>query len=224
MDTSRMTIDGCSAARSPPWPCSRATAHAATLTPLKPCYISVTQRTPGDPPEITRERLDLAGSGFTPGALVDVSLDGTLERTIQADAAGNLPPQVAAVALPRARRGPVHADRGRAGQPGQRGLAGRRARPRSTLGCARARPSPRAASASAAAASPRRARSGRTTSTRARCARPCGWCGGSTTPAGVLRPPPPDPGQAPAGSAAGRCRSTSSAATAARPTASSSAS
>ena len=43
---------------------------------------------------ITREALDLAGSGFTAGALVDVSLDGKVERTIQADPAGNLPPQV----------------------------------------------------------------------------------------------------------------------------------
>ena len=71
-----------------------ATAQAATLTPLKPCYVSVTQRSPGDPPGITLERLDLAGSGFTPGALVDVSVDGTIDRTIQADPAGNLPPQV----------------------------------------------------------------------------------------------------------------------------------
>jgi hypothetical protein len=67
-----------------------ASAQAATLAPLKPCYISVTQRTPGEAPVITREALDLAGSGFTPGALVDVSYDGKLERTIQADPAGNL--------------------------------------------------------------------------------------------------------------------------------------
>ena len=71
-----------------------ATAQAAALTPLKPCYVSVTQRTPGAPPQITREALDLGGSGFTAGALIDVSFDGTLDRTIQADAAGNLPPQI----------------------------------------------------------------------------------------------------------------------------------
>jgi hypothetical protein len=71
-----------------------ATAQAAALTPLKPCYISVTQRIDGEPDRITREGLDLGGSGFTPGALVDVSFDGRLDRTIQADAAGNLPPQV----------------------------------------------------------------------------------------------------------------------------------
>jgi hypothetical protein len=68
-----------------------ASAHAATLSPLKPCYISVTQRTPGAPDQITREAVDLAGSGFTANSLVDVSFDGTLDRTVQADAAGNLP-------------------------------------------------------------------------------------------------------------------------------------
>ena len=70
-----------------------ATAHAAALGPLKPCYVSVTQRAPGAPPQITREVIDLTGSAFTPGALVDLSLDGQLERTIQADGAGNLPAQ-----------------------------------------------------------------------------------------------------------------------------------
>ncbi len=70
-----------------------ATAHAAALGPLKPCYVSVTQRAPGAPPQVTREVIDLTGSAFTPGALVDLSLDGKLERTIQADGAGNLPPQ-----------------------------------------------------------------------------------------------------------------------------------
>jgi len=70
------------------------TAHAAALTPLKPCYISVTQRSGDRPPEITQERIDLGGNGFTPNALVDLSFDGKLDRTIQADAAGNLPPQV----------------------------------------------------------------------------------------------------------------------------------
>ena len=69
-----------------------ATAQAAALTPLQPCYISVTQRS--TPPVITQERLDLAGNGFTPGALVDVSFNGKLDRTIQADAAGNLPAQI----------------------------------------------------------------------------------------------------------------------------------
>jgi hypothetical protein len=71
-----------------------ATAQAAALAPLKPCYISVTQRTPGQQPQITREALDLAGNGFSPGALVDISFNNQIDRTIQADAAGNLPAQV----------------------------------------------------------------------------------------------------------------------------------
>ena len=69
-------------------------AQAAALAPLKPCYISVTQRTEGEPDVVTRESLDLSGSGFSAGALVDVSLDGKVDRTIQADPSGNLPPQV----------------------------------------------------------------------------------------------------------------------------------
>jgi hypothetical protein len=71
-----------------------ATAQAAALTPLKPCYVSVTQQTPGAPPQITREALDLGGSGFDAGSLVDIGFDGRLDRTVQADGAGNLPPQV----------------------------------------------------------------------------------------------------------------------------------
>jgi hypothetical protein len=63
-----------------------AVAHAAALEPLKPCYVSVTPT--------TREAVDVAGNGFTPGAMVDVSLDGAVQRTVQADPAGNLPPQV----------------------------------------------------------------------------------------------------------------------------------
>jgi hypothetical protein len=66
-----------------------ATAQAAALTPLKPCYVSVTQGA-----QITRETFDLGGSGFTAGSLVDLSFDGNLDRTIQADGAGNLPLQV----------------------------------------------------------------------------------------------------------------------------------
>jgi len=61
-------------------------ARAATLDPLKPCYVSVT-------PE-TREGIDVGGSGFGPGSTVDLSVDGAVHRTVQADAAGNLPPQV----------------------------------------------------------------------------------------------------------------------------------
>jgi hypothetical protein len=93
MNTSRMTrrLLGAALAAAVLTPAS---ARAATLNPLKPCYISVTQRTPGAPDRITREGIDLAGSGFTANALVDVSFDGKLDRTLQADAAGNLPAQV----------------------------------------------------------------------------------------------------------------------------------
>jgi hypothetical protein len=93
MDTSRMTtrLVGAVLAALALLP---ATAQAAALAPLKPCYISVTQTSPGAAPQITRESLDLAGNGFTAGSLVDVSFNGKLDRTIQADAAGNLPPQI----------------------------------------------------------------------------------------------------------------------------------
>ena len=96
MDTSRMTtrLVGAALAALALLP---ATAQAAALAPLKPCYISVTQTSPGaggGGGGITRESLDLAGNGFTAGSLIDVSFNGTLNRTIQADAAGNLPPQI----------------------------------------------------------------------------------------------------------------------------------
>jgi hypothetical protein len=61
-------------------------ADAASLDPLKGCYVSVTQA--------AREGIDVTGRGFTPNAVVDLALDGQVERTIQADANGNLPPQV----------------------------------------------------------------------------------------------------------------------------------
>src|SRR3954470_15561138 len=74
-----------------------AAAEAATLEPLKPCYVSVTQG--------TRESIDVAGSGFTPGWMVDISLDGAVQRTVRADVAGSLPPQVlAAPYQPRRQR------------------------------------------------------------------------------------------------------------------------
>jgi hypothetical protein len=89
MDTSRMTtrLVGAALAALALLP---ATAQAAALAPLKPCYVSVTQPSGS---RIT-EPLDVSGSGFTPGALVDIKFDATLDRTLQADAAGNLPPQV----------------------------------------------------------------------------------------------------------------------------------
>ena len=56
MDTSRMTtrLVGAALAALALLP---ATAHAAALAPLKPCYISVTQKSPGAAPQITRESL-----------------------------------------------------------------------------------------------------------------------------------------------------------------------
>lgn len=68
-----------------------ATAQAAALNPLKPCYVSVTH---GGSQPPTRESLDLGGNGFTPGSLIDISFDGKLDRTVQADPAGNLPAQI----------------------------------------------------------------------------------------------------------------------------------
>ncbi|HEX8103053.1 MAG TPA: hypothetical protein VF533_10590 [Solirubrobacteraceae bacterium] len=60
-------------------------ADAAVLTAIKPCYVSV----PGTAPDT--ETIDLAGSGFTPNARVDIDIDG--QRTVTGapvDAAGTL--------------------------------------------------------------------------------------------------------------------------------------
>ena len=46
-----------------------ASAPAATLAPLKPCYVSVD--------ETKREPVPVEASGFTPGSAVDVAIDGT---------------------------------------------------------------------------------------------------------------------------------------------------
>ena len=67
-----------------------AAASAATLTPLKPCYVTSTDEVSK---EVRREPVQFGGGGFTPGGLVDVALDGKLQRTVQADPAGNLPAQ-----------------------------------------------------------------------------------------------------------------------------------
>ena len=62
-------------------------ASAATLAPVKPCYVSVTSA--------TREAVDVAGAGFTPSSKVDVSVDGAVALAgAQVDPAGNLPAQV----------------------------------------------------------------------------------------------------------------------------------
>jgi hypothetical protein len=65
-------------------------AQAAALTPVKACYVSSTDEVSG---VIRREPIEFSGSGFTPGGLVDLAFDGTVARTVQADAAGNLPAQ-----------------------------------------------------------------------------------------------------------------------------------
>ena len=68
-----------------------AAASAATLTPLKPCYVTSTDEVSK---EVRREPVQIGGGGFTPSGLVDVALDGKLQRTVQADPAGNLPAQM----------------------------------------------------------------------------------------------------------------------------------
>jgi hypothetical protein len=75
-------------------------AQAAALTPVKGCYVASTDEVSG---VIRREPIEFGGSGFTPGGLVDVALDGAAQRTVQADATGNLPPQ--ALEAPYRRRG-----------------------------------------------------------------------------------------------------------------------
>ena len=65
-------------------------AHAAALTPLKPCYVTSTDAVSG---EIRREPISFGATGFTPHGLVDISLDGALQRTVQADPAGTIPDQ-----------------------------------------------------------------------------------------------------------------------------------
>ena len=48
-------------------------ARAATLDPLRPCYRSVD--------ETTRETVHVQATGFTPGAAVDVSIDGVVVQS-----------------------------------------------------------------------------------------------------------------------------------------------
>lgn len=119
-------------------------AHAATLAPLKPCYVSVTGQQEGQT-KITREDMSVAGSGFTPNALVDVLVDGRVERSVQADAAGNL--AVPAIDSPyrRTGQGPFSVTANEQGNPANAvtvqsnvtalalSLAPRRARPASRV-------------------------------------------------------------------------------------------
>jgi hypothetical protein len=61
-----------------------APAAAATLEPLKPCYVSA------QPEEAQREGIDIRGAGFTPLAPVDVYIDGVLAESGQADVVGDV--------------------------------------------------------------------------------------------------------------------------------------
>jgi hypothetical protein len=61
-----------------------APAAAATVAPLKPCYVSA-----GDAPE-NRENVYIVGSGFTPGEAVDILVDGILVNSPTTDMDGNV--------------------------------------------------------------------------------------------------------------------------------------
>lgn len=75
-------------------------AHAAALTPVKACYVTSTDEVTG---VIRRESVEFSGSGFAPSGLVDIAVDGAVQRTVQADPAGNLPAQ--ALEAPYRRKG-----------------------------------------------------------------------------------------------------------------------
>jgi len=53
-----------------------ATAQAATLQPLKGCYVSAS------PEDAQREPVEVLASGFTPGATVDVDVDGARQEVV----------------------------------------------------------------------------------------------------------------------------------------------
>lgn len=66
---------------------------AATLAPLKPCYVSVAT----SPPQL--ELINVAGGGFAPNAKVDIAVDGRpAVSNVPVDAQGNLPAGVRAPA------------------------------------------------------------------------------------------------------------------------------
>ena len=99
-----------------------ATAQAATLTPLKPCYISVTQTAPAPRRRSRASRSTSAAAASRPAALVDVSSTGRSTARSRPTRPATSRPRPA-VALPGEGPGHVHADRGRARQPGQHGRA-----------------------------------------------------------------------------------------------------
>jgi hypothetical protein len=74
-----------------------AAAAVVTVQPLKPCYVSVTAD--------EREAIVLMASGFTPGARVDVSIDGQpAVAGVGVDGAGGLVTQVEAPHQPKGER------------------------------------------------------------------------------------------------------------------------
>ncbi len=76
-------------------------AAVPALAPLKPCYVSVLQ---APPDHYETEAIDVSGSGFTPGAKVDVRVDGAVAQSgVVVDAAGNLP--AGAVSAPTVKAG-----------------------------------------------------------------------------------------------------------------------
>ena len=165
-----------------------ATAQAAALAPLKPCYVSVTQTSPGAAPQITRESLDLAGNGFTPGV-------ARRRRASTARSTARSRPTPPATSRPRSCSRPTR----RKGQGTFTLTAAERGNPANTVALPsrttaltlklkpkRARPSTRIRFKGARLHGAEGA-CGRTTSTRARSARPSGWSSGSTTRAGRSR-------------------------------------
>lgn len=62
-------------------------AAAATLEPLKRCYVSVDA--------VTREPLTVRGAGFNPSATVDLAVDGIVVATVRSGPDGTLPPSTA---------------------------------------------------------------------------------------------------------------------------------
>ena len=65
-------------------------AAAPTMQPLKPCYVSAGEAND------RRERMQIAGTGFTPNALVDVLIDGVAVASGTADPLGELAASVSA--------------------------------------------------------------------------------------------------------------------------------
>jgi hypothetical protein len=79
-----------------------ATAHGApALTPLKACYVSVTT----GPDQFETEPVPVVGSGFAPGASINVAVDGVdVQQGVVADANGAISGTVAAPGIEEGER------------------------------------------------------------------------------------------------------------------------